>query len=159
MKKICQNRAAGSSSTGTTLTSTSTTSSLSVGYRYHFEWYRYHFSFVPKMSSGTGTTLSGTGTTLSGIGTTSLLYQNTPWVPVPIRGTGTDAHVLPKNDSFHHFSPTKINISSSKLIDLTSHHGIQLKQLQKWVGSRRNPFSQVRAFSLNRKSQKYEVRI
>ena len=117
------------------------------GYWYHFEWYRYHFSSGPKMSSGTGTTLSGTGTT-------SLLYQNAPWVLVPICGTGTGARGLPRNGSFHQFSPTIINISSSKLIDLTSHHGIQLRQLQKWVGSRRNPFTQVRAFSPNRKSQK-----
>ena len=102
---------------------------------------------------------SGTNTPLSGTGTTSLLYQNASWVPVPIRGTGTDAHVLPGNGSFHQFSPTIINISSSKLIDLTSHHGIQLRQLQKWVGSRRNPFAQVRAFSPNRKLQKDEVRV
>ena len=101
----------------------------------------------------------GTGTTLSGTSTTSLLYQNAPWVPVPIRGTGTGARVLHKNGSFHQFSPTIINISSSKLIDLTSHYGIQLRQLQKWVESRRNPFTQVRAFSTNQKSQKDEVRV
>ena len=88
----------------------------------------------------------GTGTTLSGTSTTSLLYQNAPWVPVPIRGTGTGARVLPKNGSFHQFSPTIINISSSKLKALTSHHGIQLRQLQKWVGSRISPLPKLRLF-------------
>ena len=102
---------------------------------------------------------SGTGTTLSGTVTTSLLYQNAPWVSIPIRGIGTGARVLPRNGSFHQFSPTIINISSSKLMDLTSHHGIQLRQLQKWVGSRISPFTQVRDFSPNRKSQKDEVRV
>ena len=72
---------------------------------------------------------SGTGTTLSGTGTTSLMYQNAPWVPVPIRGTSTDARVLPRNGSFHQFSPTIINISSSKLIDLTSHHGLDQEEI------------------------------
>ena len=138
--QICQFKVVGSSGIGTTLIGTGTSSSLSIRYRYHFKWYRYHFSSGPKMSSGTGTT--------------SLLYKNAPWVPVPIRGTGTSASVLPRNGSFHQFSPTIIKISLSKLIDLTSHQGIQLRQLQKWVGLRRNPFTQVRAFSPNRKSQK-----
>ena len=79
-------------------------------------------------------------------------YQsfNGEWVPVPlflcpmgtgtsIFGTDTKLRVLPRNGRFCHFSPTKLKITPSKLMYIITHHGIQLKQLQKWVKTNKNP--------------------